>query len=448
MISSLSDHTPIELIYQDTADIDPVDLSSGEQELKEYLGLVNKVMESGRYDEPESSINLSFDEGFKKSLLERVKEEKNPGLKYIVVVGIGGSNLGTMALYQALRGMDVFMHDKDPKIIFIDTVSPPLIAKAIGFLNNQINSPEEIIVNMISKSGETTETVVNFEIVYETLKNKFGDKAHDRLVFTTDKGSKLWNIAESKNLKLLEIPQKVGGRYSVFSASGLFPLGLANFDIEGFWEGAAEMTKRCLRYETYENPALVSAVIAAHHYKNGIIINNNFFFNPELKSVGKWYTQLMSESIGREYNLKGERVNVGITPVVSIGSTDLHSMAQLYLGGRKDKLTQFIYASQKDNAPKVPTELFMPGLVDDIGGKSVADIMDAIFYGIKIAYIKNNLPFTEIVMHKISEDTLGQYMQLKMMEMMFLARLLGVNAFDQPKVEDYKRETREILKKL
>src|SRR3989344_634386 len=101
MISSLSDHTPIELIYQDTADIDPVDLSSGEQELKEYLGLVNKVMESGRYDEPESSINLSFDEGFKQSLLERVKEEKSPSLKYIVVVGIGGSNLGRIALYQS-----------------------------------------------------------------------------------------------------------------------------------------------------------------------------------------------------------------------------------------------------------------------------------------------------------------------------------------------------------
>ena len=444
----MTDHTPIEFIYQDTADIDPVDLGSGEKELHDYIGSMNKVMESGRYDEPESSINLSFDENFKKSLLERIKQEKNKELKYIVVVGIGGSNLGTMALYQALRGMDVFMHDKDPKIIFIDTVSPPLITKTIDFLNNQIDSPEEIIVNMISKSGETTETVANFEIVYNALKKKFGDKADDRLVFTTDKGSKLWNIAESKKLKLLEIPKKVGGRYSVLSASGLFPLGLANFNIEGFWAGAQEMAKRCLNYETYENPALVSAIISAHHYQKGIIINNNFFFNPELKSVGKWYTQLMSESIGREHNLKGEKVNIGITPVVSIGSTDLHSMAQLYLGGRKDKLTQFVYASQKDNAPKVPTDLFMPGLVEDIEGKTVAEIMDAIFYGIKIAYIKNNLPFSEIVMHKISESTLGQYLQLKMMEMMYLAKLLGVNAFDQPKVEDYKRETREILKKL
>ena len=445
----MTEHAPIEFIYQDTADVNSVDLSSGEKELKEYAGLMNKVMEGGRYDEPESSINLPSDENFKKSLLEQVKKERNKELRYVIVVGIGGSNLGTMALYRALRGrLDVFLHAGDPKMIFVDTVSPPLISQAIDFIENQIEKPEEVLINMISKSGETTETVANFEIIYDALKKKFGNKADDRIVFTTDKGSKLWNIAESKKMKLLEIPQKIGGRYSVFSAAGLFPLGLANFNIEGFWDGAQEMVKRCLRYETYENPALTSAIITAGHYQKGIIINNNFFFNPELKSVGKWYTQLMSESIGREYNLEGKKVNVGITPVVSIGSTDLHSMAQLYLGGRKDKLTQFIYASQKDNAPKVPTELFMPGLVEDIEGKSVAEIMDAIFYGIKIAYIKNGLPFSEIVMHKISENTLGQYMQLKMMETMYLARLLGVNAFDQPKVEDYKRETREILKKL
>ena len=444
----MSNHNPIELVYQDTSDIDAVALSAGEKELKEYISSINTVLEGGCYDDPESSINLSFDENFKKSLLERIKAEKNKGLKYVVVVGIGGSNLGTMALYRALRGrLDVFLHVGDPKMIFVDTVSPPLISQAIDFIENQVNEPEEILVNMISKSGETVETIANFEIIYSVLSKKFGNRAHDRLIFTTSKGSKLWNIAEEKKLKLLEIPQKVGGRYSVLSASGLFPLGLANFDIEGFWNGASEMAKRCLNYETYENPALVSAIITANHYNKGIIINNSFFFNPELKSVGKWYTQLVSESIGREYNLRGEKVNIGITPVVSIGSTDLHSMAQLYLGGRKDKLTQFIYASQKDNAPKVPTELFMPGLVQNIAGKSVSEIMDAIFYGIKIAYIKNGLPFSEIVMHQISESTLGQYMQLKMMETMYLARLLGVNAFDQPNVEDYKRETREILRK-
>ena len=446
-------HRDIDLIYQNTAGVEAAQLESGHEALKDYVDFIWKLAQGDEdgfdYGYPESSVNLALDSNFRNSLLQKIQDKKNSELKYVVVVGIGGSNLGTMALYRALRGrLDVLLHEKDPKIIFVDTVSPPLVSQVVQLLNSGINGPEEVIVNVISKSGETTETVANFEIVYDTLKKRFGEKINERLIFTTDNGSRLWNIAESKKLKLLEIPQKVGGRYSVLSASGLFPLGLANFNIEGFWAGAYEMAKRCLNHETYENPALVSAIITSHHYKNGIIINNNFFFNPELKSVGKWYAQLMSESIGREHNLRGEKINIGITPLISIGSTDLHSMAQLYLGGRKDKLTQFIYASQKNNTPKVPTELFMPGLVDDIEGKSVSEIMDAIFYGIKIAYIKNGLPFSEIVMHKISENTLGQYLQLKMMETMYLARLLGVNAFDQPKVEDYKRETREILKKL
>ena len=123
-------------------------------------------------------------------------------------------------------------------------------------------------------------------------------------------------------------------------------------------------------------------------------------------------------------------------------------MATLFLGEPKNKFTQFVHASQKENSPVVPKDLFIPGLVPDIEGKSIADIMNAIFYGVKIAYIKNGLPFTGLIMHEVSENSLGQYLQLKMCETMYLARLIGINAFDQPKVEEYKRETREILKKL
>jgi glucose-6-phosphate isomerase len=232
------------------------------------------------------------------------------------------------------------------------------------------------------------------------------------------------------------------------SAVGLFPLGLANFDITGFWAGAGEMSKRCTERDVHKNPALASAILTHVNYGKGFNIYNSFYFNPELKSLGKWYTQLMAESIAKDLNLDGERVNVGITPIVSIGSIDLHSMATLFLGEPKNKFTQFIHAGQTDNSLAVPKDLFLPGLVDDIAGKSIADIMGAIFYGVKIAYLKNALPYSEIVMHEISEHTLGQYLQLKMCETMYLARLFGVNAFDQPRVEDYKRETREILKKL
>lgn len=443
-------HRDIDLIYQQTSRVEAAELETGQKDLKEYVDFVWRIaQEPPVYDRPESHILLPLDETFKNYLLQKIKQRRNPELKYIVIVGIGGSNLGTMALYRALRGrLGVFLHLNEPRIIFVDTVSPPLVAQVVDFLIKQVNVPEEVIVNVISKSGETTETIANFEVIYRALKDKFGDKINERLVFTTDKGSKLWNEAESRGLDLIEVPEKVGGRYSVLSAVGLFPLGLANFDITGFWEGAKEMVQRCISRDVYQNPALASAIITAVNYSRGLNIYNSFYFNPELKSLGKWYAQLMAESVAKEYDLAGQKANVSIMPVVSIGSVDLHSMATLFLGEPKNKFTQFLHASQKENTPIIPTDLFMPGLVSDIAGKSIADVMSAIYYGVKIAYLKNGLPYTEIVMHEISEHSLGQYLQLKMIETMYLARLLGVNAFDQPKVEEYKRETREILKKL
>lgn len=445
-------HRDIDLIYQNTSGVETSQLEVGQKALGEYVDFVWKLAQGDEkgfdYSYSESSVNLSLDEGFKSFLLEKIREKRSPELKYVIVVGIGGSNLGTMALYQALRGIDVFMHEGDAKIIFLDTVSPSLVAQAVNFLSTQINDPNEMLVNVISKSGETTETIVNFEVIYDALKKKFGDKINSRLVFTTDKGSKLWNIAEEKGLDLIEIAGQVGGRYSVFSAVGLFPLGLVGFNVENFWSGAAEMVKRCTDKDVFRNPALVSAIITYVHYAKGLNIYNSFYFNPELKTIGRWYSQLLAESTGKEFNLNNEKVNFGITPLISIGSTDLHSTATLFLSGPKNKFTQFIHASQKENSSSIPSELFMPGLVDNINGKSVADVMGAIYYGVKIAYLKNQLPYSEIAMHEISENSLGQYLQLKMIETMYLARLLGVNAFDQPKVEDYKRETREILKKL
>lgn len=444
-------HRDIDLIYQNTAGVETSQLEEGQKALKDYVDFVWKLAQGDEkgfdYSYHESSVNLPLDPTFKNFLLEKIKEKKNPELKYIIVVGIGGSNLGTMALYQALRGIDVFMHEGDAKIVFLDTVSPPLINQAISFLN-KINSPEEIMVNMISKSGETTETVAIFEVIYDVLKKRFGDKINNRLIFTTDRDSKLWKIAEAKGLETLEISGEVGGRYSVFSAVGLFPLGLANFNVENFWNGAAEMVKRCTDKDVFRNPALVSAIITYIHYANGLNIYNSFYFNPELKTLGRWYSQLLAESIAKEFNLSNEKVNIGITPMTSIGSTDLHSTATLFLSGPQNKFTQFVHAAQKEGSPQIPSELFMPELVPDIKNKSIADVMSAIFYGVKIAYLKNGLPYSEIIMHDISEHSLGQYLQLKMIETMYLARLLNVNAFDQPKVEDYKRETREILKKL
>jgi len=232
----------------------------------------------------------------------------------------------------------------------------------------------------------------------------------------------------------------------------MFPLLLAGFDIDALIAGARKMRDICLLSDVVKNPALLSSTllylhstIAGQDEKQSISINDNFFFNPQLESLGKWYRQLMGESIGKRMDTSGNIVRAGLTPTVSIGSTDLHSIAQLYLGGPLDKFTSFVYAPESINIARVPAESVFPLLAKAYADKDFSEIMNAIFSGTKEAYRKNKLPFMEVILPEISEEILGQYLQWKMMEMMFLAKLLNVNAFDQPRVEDYKKETRRFL---
>lgn len=377
--------------------------------LQEYAKQLQEAARSAQMDVPEASMSVPHSDFVVASQkLAETYAEKN--LAYVVVAGIGGSNLGAKAVYDALRGQLDAYSGNQPKLIFLDTVSPTLIYDVQTLLKTV--EPERVLVNVISKSGTTMETVEHLNRLAEYP-----------MVFTTDEGSALWKRGEEEGIPLLPIPKLVGGRYSVFTNVGLFPLALAGIDIDSLVNGAREMIERC----GTDDIAATSAALIALHREEGILINNQFFFNPELESLGKWYRQLMGESVGKMHDLDGNVVHRGVTPIVSIGSTDLHSMVQLYLGGPRDKFTYFVYADQK----KIDAEY--------------ARVMSAIYEGVKSAYASHELPFAEISLPEISASTIGSFMQFRMMEMMYLAKLLNVNAFDQPNVEDYKTETRRIL---
>jgi len=391
--------------YKETAGANDAELESLTNSLSNYQKRLAEVASAKNYDFDESSINLPFDDELEKRVREAVQAKRTNSLKYIVVIGIGGSNLGTRAIYEAIRGAttEVF-----PRILFADTVSSTLFSNIVALLQ-ATKSREEFCINVISKSGTTTETIA----LFEALMSRLGDVS-DRIVATTDEGSRLWNTAKEKNIAALAIPAKVGGRYSVLSAVGLFPLALAGIDTEKLREGA--------RSSVVENKnAIVSAALIFRHMQNKISILNEFYFAPELESMGKWYRQLVGESLGKRHDM-------GITPIVSIGSTDLHSMAQLYFGGPRDKFTNLVRVESEGTT-----------------GKFLKHIMDAIYGGVRAAYLKNQLPFTETTLPEISEYYLGMYLQFKMLEVMYLAKLMNVNAFDQPAVEDYKEETRKLL---
>jgi glucose-6-phosphate isomerase len=172
-----------------------------------------------------------------------------------------------------------------------------------------------------------------------------------------------------------------------------------------------------------------------------------FLFANDLESLGKWCRQLMAESLGKEFNKKGETVNIGITPVISIGSTDLHSMAQLYLGGPYDKFTTFLSVENSNSHINVPMLKGYSRLVEEVQGKSLESIMSAVLEGTKVAFRKGRRPFVEVKLPGKSEYPIGQFLQFKMMETVYLGYLLDIDPFDQPNVESYKEETRNILRK-
>ncbi|HET8670914.1 MAG TPA: hypothetical protein VFM05_09905, partial [Candidatus Saccharimonadales bacterium] len=395
------------------------------------------------YAAQESSLNLPADEALLREVKRVADQKAGPKLKYSIVVGIGGSNLGAKAIYDALYGYrDLMEPARFPKMLFAETTDPEWLASALQLIDN-LSDPQEVLVTLISKSGSTLETVANFEIIMQALRAKF-EGAESRVVAVTGEGSALWDQASSLGLTCLQIPEPVGGRYSVLSAAGLLPLLSVGVDIVQLRQGANAVLDRYLGGDDSMNMAARSAAVLFSHNKQGYTINDNFFFHPELESVGKWYRQLLGESVGKKESLDGQMVHTGITPTVSLGSTDLHSVGQLYLGGPKDKLTTFVSCGQYKPV-SIPAERMMPELIPMIHGKSAADIMTAILEGVKTAYQKAGLPFMEVTLDALNEQSLGAFLQFKMLEMMYLGKLFNVNSFDQPSVEDYKVETKRLL---
>ena len=396
------------------------------------------------YADDRASINLLNDAKMLRKVKDTVKKKCALDPAFLVVIGIGGSNLGTIAVQEAVFGRSYNELTLATKILYADTVDSDSINDIIRRIEPTLKKGGSVIINGVSKSGGTTETIANFEILANLLR-RYHKQYQEYVVVTTDKNSQFWHLAIEKGFDVLEIPKKVGGRYSVFSPVGLFPLGMIEVSIDKLLQGANWMKEKCLSAEIEDNPAAIGAALLYLHLKTGKNISDLFLFSNDLESTGKWYRQLMGESIGKEFDKNGKRVFSGITPTVSIGSTDLHSMAQLYLGGPYDKFTTFVKIERNKSNIVTPNFEEYSALVDKIQKKSLPQMMDAILEGIKIAFRKGERPFAEITLPDKSECSIGQLLQLKMMEIMYLGFLLDINPFDQPNVEMYKAQTRKIL---
>lgn len=355
--------------------------------------------------------------------LEKIKElaKRQDGeiIGAILVIGIGGSSLGAQAIYSALRPAKI--------IIFADTIDPFEINKTIKEINVLYQTGKKAVFVLISESGETTETIANYGVLINEFK-RIDSGWRTRTIVITTQDSKLDFYAKKQGFEKLIIPKAISGRYSVFTAVGLFPLALAGVKIEKLLDGAKS---------AIESRALSGATAIYLNYRKNKNIHNIFLFSERLKRFGAWYRQLIAESLGKD--------GKGITPIVSMGPVDLHSMAQLYFDGPRDKLTTFISIKNQGVDFKVSEADNLEELVFGISGKSLGKIMESILDGVKRAYKKMKMPFLEIELENISEESLGALMMTKMMEAVYLAKLLKVNAFNQPAVEFYKKEARDLL---
>ena len=406
----------------------------------ERVRLEESLRFSVNYNTVYASLQLPFDKDLLKQVNTTVQEKQRLRAQLLLVIGIGGSSLGAKAVLQAIQGRIVVPSKSDAlRVYFAETVDSDRMHALLSICEQELLEGRNILVNVVTKSGTTTETIANFYVVIALLK-RYRPKDYQQLVVvTTDQDSSLADYAQKEKFTMLEVPKLVGGRYSVFSAVGLFPLAMAGIDLVQLRAGACQMVQRCLDPILEKNPALMGALIHYYHYRHGIMMSDLFLFSVDLEALGKWYRQLLAESIGKEFDTQGKQVLVGITPTVSLGSIDLHSVAQLSLGGPRDKYTTFVTVQQTKHTIMIPEES------STCKDKTFSEVMNALVTGTKAAYLKNERPFCSIAFAKKNEWAIGQFLQFKMIETMYLGFLLDIDPFDQPNVELYKREAQKIL---
>jgi glucose-6-phosphate isomerase len=416
-------------------------------ELHDFLRYLNpeikRVIEaqSITYDSPYSFLRLPDDEEMLTALCSAIHAKQQMHVDVLVLIGIGGSNLGTLAVHELING--TLYNNFSPKMLFYcaDTIETLYSKDLLIVIESLLRAGKKVLITVVSKSGTTTETLANAALIYQLIARFHPHDAHKYVVIITDKGSSLEELASQHNYTLLIIPRGVGGRYSVLSPVGLFPLALVGVDIHALRDGARYALKQGASYDA-TNWAAMSAIILYKAMLGGCVIHDTFVFSPRGFSLGLWYRQLMAESLGKQRTYAGEPVNLGLTPTVSVGTTDLHSIGQLYLGGLRDKITTMISFGMEEQLP-LPSNLFSHDTL--LEHKSVGEVQKAIEQAVSVVYEERRIPYMKWFMPEKNAYAIGQFLYNKMVEIVYLGYLMKVNPFDQPEVELYKKETKRIL---
>lgn len=421
-----------------------------EQEFENYKGKIKEIISdlNKRKDKPGQWLqwmNLGYNEETVWLVKEYASLVRNR-FDNILVLGIGGSALGGIAVTEALlkpywNFLTEEQRNNFPRIFFLDNIDPDQITGLLEMLDLK-----KTLVNVITKSGSTAETMSQYMIVKNILKQELGDDYRKNIVATTDKQiGILRQLADQEGYKTFVIPDDVGGRFSVFSAVGLLPFALVGLDIDEIINGVKDMDLALKNTDIWENIAAQNALI---HYlmdtQKGKKLSVMMPYSSRLKYVSDWFVQLWAESLGKEYNRNGEKVNCGQTPIKAIGATDQHSQIQLYNEGPNDKLINFIRVEDFDHIIEIPKTFEYTGLCY-LGGKTINDLLNAEADATKVTLMDFQRPNVTISLPAVNGYFLAQLLYMLEVQTAITGELYNIDTFNQPGVEQAKNYTYALM---
>lgn len=373
---------------------------------------------------------------------------------HVLVLGIGGSALGTKALLNALRrpawnewddeGRDFF-----PRLTILENVDPTTVAAALERID-----PRRVLVNVISKSGGTAETMAQYLVVRRWLDAALGPAATRHLVFTTDPArGALRELAQHDRIASLDVPPEVGGRFSVLSPVGLLPAALVGIDIEGLLAGAREAVRRSQSEDLLQNPAaLYAALHWAAHASLGAGVHVLMPYTDRLRELAEWYRQLWAESLGKRVDRSGRVVHVGPTPVGAVGVTDQHSQIQLFMEGPFDKVITFATVDDLGVDVPIPGESgastaaqSLPPDLEYLQGHTLGELLRVEYQATSAALAQMGRMSCTLSLPDLTAGTIGEAVMFFQLATGYAGAWYGIDPFDQPGVELGKRLTYAAL---
>lgn len=373
-------------------------------------------------------------------ILETAKAVRK-NFKYFVVLGIGGSALGPIAVFQALK----HLHYNDlpdrkrggPKFYVEDNVDPERMSALFDVIE-----PEKTMFNVITKSGSTSETMSQYLIIWNMLKEKFGVDAKNHMIATTSQNSgNLIKIAKAEGLKTFFIPDSVGGRFSELCPVGLLPAAVLGINIKNMLKGAAYMDKICSKADYKKNPAMAFAILQYLAINQGKNISVMMPYADGLRYMADWYCQLWAESLGKAVKKDGSPAFTGQTPVKSLGVTDQHSQVQLYTEGPFDKVVTFLAVDEYRKEVVIPNGCEEFPNVNFLCGHTMNELISTEMKATEYALTKKQRLNNTIYLPELNEFTLGELMFMLELATAYIGEMFGIDTYNQPGVEEGKNAT-------